>query len=363
MNMQSVIDRSKGLDKRILTGAALVAVVLVGLGSIGFGKASHEPRAVKEEALVSAVVVTVEPQTVQAVVSAAGALSSRNSSVLASKVMGKVAELNVVEGDRVSRGKVLVRIESGEIAAQAYQAQAAFNNASLQYDRIKSLFDEKAATRMEMDQATLGLESARAGLNAARAMESYTTIVAPISGQIVEKKINLGEMALPGQPILKIEDNRNLRLEATLKEQDIRFVRPGQAVTVRIDALPDREIKGRVALVVPAADIRTHSFIVKIDIPADRSLVTGMYGKAFFNMGRRDAILVPRSAIVNMGGLTGVYIVSADGNAVFQMIQPGDVVDDRVEAITGLKAGDRVVVSRHDAPLEGRRLLLAGSGT
>ena len=80
---------------------------------------------------------------------------------------------------------------------------------------------------MEMDQATLGLESAKAGLNAAKAMESYTTITAPITGQIMEKKINLGEMALPGQPILKIEDNRNLRLEVTMKEQDIRFVRPG----------------------------------------------------------------------------------------------------------------------------------------
>ncbi len=109
------------------------------------------------------------------------------------------------------QGRLLMKIESGEIAAQAYQAQAAYNNAKLQFDRIKTLFDEKAATQMEMDQATLGLESAKAGLNAAKAMESYTTITAPISGQIVEKKINLGEMALPGQPILKIEDNRNLQ--------------------------------------------------------------------------------------------------------------------------------------------------------
>jgi multidrug efflux pump subunit AcrA (membrane-fusion protein) len=159
--------------------------------------------------------------------------------------------------------------------------------------------------------------------------------------------------------MLKIEDNRNLRLEATLKEQDIRFVRPGQTVVVRIDALPDREIKGRVAQVVPASDIRTHSFIVKIDIPADSSLITGMYGKAFFSMGKRDAILVPRSSVVDMGGLTGVYIVSAEGNAVFQMVQFGDVQGDSIEAITGLKTGDRVVVSRHDTRIEGRKLVLS----
>jgi RND family efflux transporter MFP subunit len=196
--------------------------------------------------------------------------------------MGRIMALTVKEGDHVAQGKLLIRIESGEIAAQAYQAQAAFNNAKLHFDRIQTLYDQKAATQMEMDQATLGLESARAGLNAARAMESYTAITAPISGQIVEKKVNVGEMALPGQPLLKIEDNRNLRLDAVLKEQDIRFVSTAQNVTVRIDALPDKAIKGRVAQIVPAADIRTHSFIVKIDIPADKSLITGMYGKALF---------------------------------------------------------------------------------
>ncbi|OGW39303.1 MAG: hypothetical protein A2010_02170 [Nitrospirae bacterium GWD2_57_9] len=175
----------------------------------------------------------------------------------------------------------------------------------------------------------------------------------------MEKKINLGEMALPGQPILKIEDNRALRLEATLKEQDIRFVRPGQSVVVRIDALPDREIKGRVAQVVPAADIRTHSFVVKIDIPADKSLISGMYGKAFFSIGKREVILVPRSSIVEMGGLTGVYIVSSAGNAVFQMVQLGDARGDSIEAVTGLKAGDEVVVSKQEAKIDGRKVVVA----
>ena len=197
---------------------------------------------------------------------------------------------------------------------------------------------------MEMDQATLGLESAKAGLNAAKAMESYTIITAPIAGQIVEKHINLGEMALPGQPILKIEDNRNLRLEVTVREQDLRFIQAGQTRDVQIDALPGRDIKATVAQVVPASDVRTHSFIVKIDVPADKSLITGMYGKALFSTGKREAILVPRSAIVELSGISGVYVVSAEGNAVFQMVQPGDRHrrqrrgGDRLE---GRRPGDR----------------------
>jgi RND family efflux transporter MFP subunit len=275
--------------------------------------------------------------------------------------MGKVVALNVQEGDYVSQGKLLVKIESGEISAQAFQAQAVYNNAKLQYDRIKRLFDEKAATQMEMDQATLGLKTAEAGMNAAKAMESYTTITAPISGRIVEKRINLGEMALPGQPILKIEDNRNLRLEVTVREQDLRYIQTGRPVIVQIDAIPGKDIKAYVEQVVPAADIRTHSFVVKIDVPSDKSLITGMYGKALFSIGKREAILVPKTAIVDMSGITGVYIVSAEGNAVFQMVQIGEIQGDSIEALTGLKAGDRVVVSKHDARLDGRKVLLAQS--
>jgi len=363
MNLLIIKEKIRTMDKKKIYGStAVAALAILGVAYIVFGKDSSYANEPKAEVPLSVTTMTVEPKIVDTVVSAAGTLNSKNTSVLSSKVMGRVVALTVTEGDYVTRGKLLIRIESNEISAQTYQAQAAYNNAKLQYDRIKGLFDEKAATQMEMEQATLGFESARAGLNAARAMESYTIITAPISGQIMEKRINLGEMALPGQPILKIEDNKNLRLEATVKEQDIRFVQPGSPVTVQIDALPGREINARVAQVVPAADIRTHSFVVKIDIPGDKSLITGMYGKALFSTGKRDAILVPKTAIVDLSGITGVYIVSKDGTAVFQMVRLGENRGDSVEATTGLKAGDKVVVSRQDARIDGRHVVLAENG-
>jgi RND family efflux transporter MFP subunit len=360
MNIKGINETIKNINRKFLYAATAAAVLVVfGIAGLTFGKARHEQTTLKDDMPVPVTTVTIQPKSIDSVVSAAGALTSKNTSVISSKVMGRVTSLVVKEGDNVTVGKLLVRIDSGEIAAQAYQAQAAYNNAKLQYDRIKRLFDENAATQMEMDQATLGLESAKAGLNAAKAMESYTTITAPITGQIVEKKINPGEMALPGQPILKIEDNRNLRLEVTMKEQDIRFVQSGKPVSVRIDALPGKEINGRVAQVVPSADMRTHSFIVKIDIPSDKGLITGMYGKALFTTGNREAVLVPRSALVEMAGLKGVYIVSPEGNAVFQMIQMGEEQGDQVEAVTGIKAGDRVVVNGQNAMIDGRKVVVA----
>ena len=360
MDIKSIKEKIKNMDAKIIYSASLAAaLVILGIGYIAFGKENSYAAVPQAEIPIQVSAFTIENKTIDAVISAAGALNSKNTSVLSSKIMGKVVALTVSEGDFVNQGKLLLKIESGEISAQAYQAQAAYNNAKLQYDRIKSLFDEQAATRMEMDQATLGLESAQAGLNAAKAMESYTIISAPISGQVVEKKINLGEMALPGQPILKIEDNKNLRLEVMVKEQDLRYIELGKQVTIRIDAMPGKDIKARIAQVVPAADMRTHSFVVKIDVPADKGLITGMYGKAYFNTGKRDAILIPSSSVVTMSGLSGVYLVSNDGNAVFQMVQLGEEQGDAIEAVTGLKPGDKVIVSKQATSIDGKKVIVA----
>jgi RND family efflux transporter MFP subunit len=360
MNMKTIQEKIKSMDRKFIYAASIsAAIAVLGAGYLLLGKENSYAEAPKAEAPVSVSVVTMEPRTIDSVVTAAGALSSRNSSMLSSKVMGRVVELSVQEGDHVAAGNLLMKIESGEIAAQAIQAQAGYNNARLQYDRIKSLYDAQASTRMEMEQATLGLENAQAGLQAAKAMAGYTIIAAPISGQIVEKRINLGEMALPGQPLIKIEDNRNLRLEVTVREQDILSIQPGKPVKVRIDAMPGTEISGAVSQVVQASDVRTHSFIVKIDIPPHKGLITGMYGKAFFSVGTREAILVPKSAIVEMSGISGVYLVSAENGAIFQMIQTGDEHGNLVEATTGLKKGDRVISDKHFDRIEGRKIVVA----
>jgi len=357
ITIHTIEDKLKGLDKKVLFAgiAVIVLAVIAGIGYSILGKqgGTGTPAA---GASIAVPIVMVEPRIIESVVTAAGALNSKNSSVLSGKVMGRVVELNVHEGDQVAEGRLLMKIDSGEITAQAIQAQAAYNNARLQYDRIKSLYDATASTQMEMDQATLGLETAQAGLRAAKAMESYTIIRAPIAGQIVEKKINLGEMAMPGQPLIKIEDNRNLRLEVTVREQDILQIRPGADVKVQIDAMPGKDIAGKVSQVVPASDIRTHSFIVKIDIPADKGLITGMYGKAFFTLGKHEAIVVPKTAVVEMSGITGVYLLSGDEAALFQMVQLGAEHGEQVEVVTGLKKGDKVVADQKGGRLEGRKV-------
>ncbi len=347
------------VNKKMAYGTMIAVVAVTVLAGQAFSGKEERSAAAKDGTPVQVSAYTVAPKVIDSVVAASGVLSSRNSSMLSSKVMGRVESLTVREGDQVAEGKLLMQIDSGEITAQAIQAQAAYNNAKLQYDRIKSLFAAKASTQMEMDQATLGFETAQAGLKAAKAMESYTHITAPIAGQIVEKRINLGEMAMPGQPLFRIEDNNHLRLETTVKEQEVLQIRPGQTVTVQIDAMPGKDLNGTVAQVVPAADVRTHSFVVKVDVPTTPGLITGMYGKAFFRIGKHEAIVVPKSAIVQLSGISGVYLVSADGSAVFQMIQTGDEHGNDVEVTTGLKPGDRVISDKHLGRIDGKKIIVA----
>ncbi len=359
MNIKTIKEKINNMNKKaVYSGSVALAIALLVAVHLIMSKESSYAETHKPDAPVSVNAVTVEPKTIDSVVTSAGALSSRNTSVLSSKVMGRVISLTVKEGDNVLEGKRLMKIESGEITAQLLQAQAAFHNAKLQYQRIKSLYDAQAATQAEMDQATLGFETAEAGLKAAKAMESYTVITAPIPGQIVEKRINPGEMAMPGQPLLKIDDNRNLRLDVTVKEQEVLHVQSGKAVLVRIDAMPGKDITGRISQVVPASDVRTHSFVVKIDIPAEKGLITGMYGKAMFTVGRHEAILIPKSAVVEMSGISGVYIVSPEGNAVFQMVQLGEDHGTDIEVITGLKKGDRVISDKYLGRLDGKKVII-----
>lgn len=163
---------------------------------------------------------------------------------------------------------------------------------------------QAAQARRNMAQA--GQAQAQAALQQARTVLAYTRILAPFDGVVTEKKADVGTLASPGMPIFTVEDLRRYRLEATVNETDLRYVRMGQQVPVVIDALGDKELKGRVVEIVPAADPASRSFLVKIEVPSDAGLRSGLFGRAHFIRGERSALLIPPSAVVERGQLQGV---------------------------------------------------------
>ena len=160
--------------------------------------------------------------------------------------------------------------------------------------------------------ARAGQAQANAALAQARTSLGYTLIHAPFAGVVTEKKADPGTLASPGMPLFTIEDTRNYRLEVTVDENDIRIVRAGQSASVSLDALGNAELSGKVVQIVPAADPASRSFLVKIGLPADAHIHSGLFGRARFPKGERQTLLIPRAAIVEHGQLQGVYVVDAN---------------------------------------------------
>ncbi|MDH4301398.1 MAG: efflux RND transporter periplasmic adaptor subunit, partial [Nitrospira sp.] len=194
-----------------------------------------------------------------------------------------------------------------------------------------------------MENATRAYRVAEANRKAVEARLSYTVVKAPFDGVITEKKVEAGELASPGQPLLKMEDPRHLRLEATVAEGDLKSVSNGDTISVVIDALGVNALIGKVSQILPAGDPQTHTFMVKVDLPTTPGLRTGMFGRFRLDKGATPTILVPLTAIVERGELTSLYAVGADHVARLRWVKLGRRFEQQVEILAGLNEGERVL--------------------
>jgi RND family efflux transporter MFP subunit len=222
-----------------------------------------------------------------------------------------------------------------------------------EYDEIKARY-EGAVARAEAAQS--GESQARAAVVQAQTAFSYTKLRSPYIGVVTERKADPGVLAAPGMPLLTVEAAGRYRLEATIDEANSRFVHVGEFVPVTLGAYPDQQFSGKVMQIVPAADPNTRTFLVKIELPSNSVLRSGLFGRASFSRGERESLLVPRTAVVDRGALKGVYVVGADQVASLRYITAGHAVGDRLEVLSGLNAKEAIVVSPGDREMGGKRV-------
>ncbi|HEV2115609.1 MAG TPA: efflux RND transporter periplasmic adaptor subunit, partial [Terriglobales bacterium] len=204
--------------------------------------------------------------------------------------------------------------------------------------------------------ARAGLAQAQATLTQAQTTLGYTRVRAPFDGVVTEKRADPGTLASPGMALLVVEDQRRFRLEASVDEGDIHLVKLGQGVPVTLDSLPGAHFSGRVAQIVPAADPASRSFVVKVELPADARLRSGLFGRAHIARGQRQAILLPRSAVLDRGQLQGIYVIGDDKVATLRYITLGKADGEQVEVLSGLEGGERVVAAPGNRELGGKRV-------
>ena len=335
----SAMNRSQGARVR----ARAIVMIVICLSACGRNEETPAGVTRTVPPSVHATVTDVMLKAMPIGIEATGQITATVQTTLASRVQAAIQEIRVREGSVVSKDEVLVVLDSRDLRANLARAQADLDNKRAYLVRIEDLAGRGSASRQDLDDARRAFRVAEAERQAAAAQLTYTAIKAPFSGTITEKIAEAGDMALPGRALLKMEDSGQLRLEAMVAESDVRAVTQGEVASVLIDALGPRPLKGVIAQILPAGDPQTHTFLVKVTLPRTPGLRTGMFGRLLLRKGTSETIVVPRSAIIERGQLTGVFVVEPDRIARLRWVKIGRTFDDGVEVLSGLNLGERVM--------------------
>lgn len=203
--------------------------------------------------------------------------------------------------------------------------------------------------RREAEASASAVSQAAAGANSARVMLGYATLVSPISGVVTARYVDPGDTASPGVPVVVVEDDSVYRLEAAVAAKDLSHVTPGADVGIELGA-DKRAGSGRVALVVPASDPATRKALIKVDVPKSMYPVSGDFGRVSFPVGYTRGILIPETAVHDQGGITNVYVAGPNNRTDMRIVRTGKRTQGKVEILTGLRPGDKVIV-KSSAPL------------
>lgn len=321
---------------------------------------------------MSARVASAERLQLEARRELGGTVTATKSSALGSRVMATVTAVHVGLGDEVRAGQVLLTIDPTAAEGQATQsrgalsqAQAALTLAQRNYERFEALAATKSASELELDLARMQLqqalgavEQARGALDSARSVARESQVVAPFAGRVVERLVEVGDLAAPGRPLVRLESTVGRRLVVAVPETAV--LRSGLAldhvVPVQLDAQPGLgEIEGRVVEISPGPDPLTHRYTVTIELPPV-GVAAGAAGRAFFSEPVRAVVRVPPEALIESGGLTLVVVRDEDGRAWSRVVTVGASDNSgRVEILSGLEGGETVALGLTLAPAAGAR--------
>ena len=304
-------------------------------------------------------VTKVEYRDVDTTYSTEAVVEAVRQSTISAQVMGRIVDLRVDVGDSVKAGQVVARIDEREAAqvlasseAQVAQARAGLQNARLNLDRARRLLESKFVSQAAVDQAEAGYRAAQAQLQAAEAgagqatvSKGYTTVVAPISGVVSVRQVEVGEMATPGKPLLTTFAPGDMRVIAEVPQSMIAEIRALSRASVEVPSV-NRWFKVKEMTIIPTADPHTHSTRVRLDLDnSERDIYPGVYARAHFAIGRARKLVVPADAVIRCSEVTGVYVVDAQGTARFRQVRLGEPAGAGViEILAGVAPGEQVAV-------------------
>lgn len=311
------------------------------LASCGKHEATHSMAASLPSVAVKVRAAKLEPHV--AVEEVVGTVRSKLRAMVEAKVSGRVMEYLATPGAMVKSGDLLARLDVQEIQAKVDQARAVLDQAQRDFERQKQLIAANATTRQDFDAADARVKVAAAGVSGAETMMSYARVTAPFDGVVTRKLADVGDLAMPGKPLLEIEAPTALRFEADLPEAILDRIQMGAKMQVKIASVT-KPLEATVSEIAPVADPVSRTFQVKLDLPSAEGLRTGQFGRVSVPVAEVKLLFVPQEALMKRGQMELVF-VAKNSKAALRLVKTGKKIDGRVEVLSGLEEGEQVVIS------------------
>ena len=320
--------------------------------------------------------VRIQSHVYVAHISAEASIEALSQATLAAQMPGRIVDLAVDVGDRVRKGQMLLRIDPAEAtavvaAAEAAvaQADAALITAKAEYERARSLVARKFLSQSALDSARSHFQAADAQLRVARAqrtqattVQAYATVVSPLDGVIAARHIEAGEMAQPGRTLLTVYDPARMRAVADLSPQRLAQLGDGVlSASVELNG-GERMLEAAAVTLLPAADARTHTRRLRIDLPpGTEGVQPGSFARVHFHSAAASAaaaapVLIPAASVLRRGELTAVYVAQGKGRFSLRQVRLGRTVQDgtAVEVLSGLKGDETLALDPVQAGIQTR---------
>lgn len=311
------------------------------------------------QAASSLATATVEYREVDQTYATEALVEAVRQATVAAQISGRIVEVNFDVGDSVQKGQVLVRIderEARQVAAGSEavvaQARANLQNVRLNYERTKQLLTQKFVSQAALDKAQADYKAAEAQLAAAQASagqaatsRGFTAVMAPYSGVVAVRHVELGEMAVPGKALMTGFDPRDLRVVASIPQYKLADVSRASRAQVEFPSV-NKWVAATAVTLLPAADAKTHTTRIRLDLPGDvQDVYPGMFARAHFAIGRAKKLLMPAQSVVRRSEVTAAYVVDAKNGISFRQIRLGEPAGEGlVEVLAGLSAGEKVAL-------------------
>ncbi|HEU5251121.1 MAG TPA: efflux RND transporter periplasmic adaptor subunit [Thermoanaerobaculia bacterium] len=337
--------------KRISALAVIVAGVALAGAGCGRSEAPARPAGTARRLATA----PVERRTAPGSIEVEGIVVGRFEAVVSSRLAAAVATVPAVPGRMVRSGEVLVRLEEQEVRGALDGARAAVQSARAALDlakrnraRFERLESRGAAAALELDRArqeeataTAAAANALANLRRAEIDGAQTVLTAPFDAVVVERFVSPGDLAGPGRPLVRIASLSGRRVEASPAEQDAAALAPGGTVGLEVAG---RTVTGRIAEIVGTVDPSTRRRTIRVDLPAGFEPAPGSFARVFLPGPAVPRLFVPGGAVVARGGLEIAWAVDRDGRVALRYVRTGSRRDGNVEVLSGLEAGERVVL-------------------